>query len=435
MKLQELSIMSITAEERGYLRELACKQAEYAALPIMAQRTALWFAHNALHAERPLIVMEMDTFEQDMLPQPKCTSPGAVMIEKSLLRHIVNVERIRDDKVVPGYFVVPWQIHIDEFGVEIPQEHADDGRGHDIGYRWRHPIKTLKEDFHLLKPATYSVDCERTFAMRDFAGEILGDILPVKIENHSFHWHAAPSAKVVSLMGLERMMLSLVDEPEEMHALYAYLRDNILAYAKWQEREHLLTLNNGNHYAGAGSYGFSHELPSHREPVERCTEEYARTQTVTTQDLWLNLNSQETVGVSPRMYKNFIFPYYQDLAAEFGLIYYGCCEPVHEIWDCCVSKYPNLRKVSISPWCDEDMMGEALRGSQVIYSRKPSPNFIGVGRDFDAEAFSAHIRKTLQAAKGCHLEFIFRDVYTLSGGQSKPGQAVEITRRLVDELW
>jgi hypothetical protein len=419
--------LSVTAEERHYLRELARKQAEYAALPIMAQRKALWFAHNELRGERPLIVMEMNTFEQDMLPRPRCTSPVAVMIEQSLQRHIVNFECIGDDKVVPYYFVVTWQISIDEFGVEIPREHADDGRGHDIGYRWHHPMKTLKDDFHILKPATYRVDRERTFAIRDIAEEVLGDILPVRIENHSFHWHAAPSSKVVSLMGLERMMLSLVDEPEEMHALFGYLRDNILAYAKWQERENLLTLDNGNHYAGAGSYGFTRELP--------CSEEYARTHTITTRDLWLNINSQETVGVSPRMYKNFIFPYYRDLAAEFGLVYYGCCEPVHEIWDCCVSNYPNLRKVSISAWCDENIMGEALRGSRVIYSRKPSPNFIGVGRDFDMEAFSAHIQKTLKSASNCHLEFIFRDVYTLTGDQSKPRKAVEITRRLIDESW
>jgi hypothetical protein len=133
--------------------------------------------------------------------------------------------------------------------------------------------------------------------------------------------------------------------------------------------------------------------------------------------------------------ENFIFPYFRDLCAEFGQVYYGCCEPVHEIWECCVSQYPNLRKVSISAWCNEDTMGEALRGSRVIYSRKPSPNFIGVGKDLDTDAFSAHMRKTLVAAKDCHLEIIFRDIYSLSGDLSKPGRAVEITRRLIDQLW
>ena len=91
----------------------------------------------------------------------------------------------------------------------------------------------------------------------------------------------------------------------------------------------------------------------------------ARTGQITTNDLWLNINSQETVSISPRMYREFILPYYADLAKEFGLVYYGCCEPVHAIWDCCVSQLPHLRKVSISAWCDEERMGEALWGGRV----------------------------------------------------------------------
>jgi hypothetical protein len=147
------------------------------------------------------------------------------------------------------------------------------------------------------------------------------------------------------------------------------------------------------------------------------------------------MNSQESVGISPGMYSTFIFPYYRDIADRFGLVYYGCCEPVHAIWDSYVSQLPHLRKVSVSAWCNEEFMGEALRGSRVIYSRKPSPNFIGVGTDFDAEGFRQHIRNTLRAARGCTLEFIFRDVYTLSGDRTKPGRAVEITRELIDEMW
>ena len=36
----------------------------------------------------------------------------------------------------------------------------------------------------------------------------------------------------------------------------------------------------------------------------------------------------------------------------------------------CLSKLTNLRKVSSSPWCSEEYMGERLRGSKVIYHRK-----------------------------------------------------------------
>jgi len=416
----------ITPDERRYLRELAVRQRACAAQPVMEERRALWYRHNALRGERPVIVMEMDTFEEDMLPAAQCTSPAAVEIERNLLRHIINCELIGDDKVVPDYYAVGWQIHLDEFGLEIPIEHATDSQGRTLGYAWKHPVKTLKADLPRLKAATFSVDRAGTRAWKSFVEEILGDILPVKIKNESLRWHVAPSAKVVSLMGLEAMMYSMLDEPDEMHALFAYLRDNILAYARWQEAEGLLTLNNDNDYTGAGSYGFTDELPA---------PGYGQAGPVRMQDLWLNMNSQETVSISPRMYHEFIFPYYRDIAVQFGLLYYGCCEPAHAIWADSVSRLPNLRKVSISAWCNEELMGEALRGSRVIYSRKPSPIFIGVGTDFDAEGFRQHIARTLRAARGCYLEIIFRDIYNLSGDRAKPGRAVRITRELIDEIW
>jgi hypothetical protein len=418
--------LTITPAERAYLRELARKQAEYAGLPVMAERTALWYRHNALQGERPLVVMEMGTFERDMLPAPQCASPAAIEIERSLLRPLISHEEIDDDKVVPAFFAIPWRIHLDEFGMEIPVDRGVDQAGRAVGYHWRHPIKTLKADFPKLKPATFRVDRAETLAWKSLAEDILGDILPVVIKNTSLAWHAALCAKVVRLMSLEQMMYAMIDEPDELHALMAYLRDNLLAYAKWQEREGLLTLNNGNDYAGAGSYGFTTELP---------TAAYHETGHATTNDLWLNINSQETVSISPRMYGRFVFPYYRDVCAHFGLVYYGCCEPVHDIWQDYVSKYPHLRKVSISAWCDEEFMGEALRGNNVIYSRKPSPNFVGVGTTFDAEGFRTHIARTLRAARGCHVEIIFRDIYTVSGDRTKPGQAVKITRQAIEELW
>lgn len=372
-----------------------------------------------------MIVVEMDTFEEDLLPPSRCINPAALWLERALLRAIIHHEAIGDDAVVPDYVAVPWQIHLDEFGLQIPLEYGDDGEGGHLGYRWEHPIRDLSQDLHLLQPARYWVDREGTLAMKAFVEETVGDILPVVIENTSFGWHAAPSAKVVQLMGMERMLLAMIDEPEAMHALYAYLRNNILAYARWQEGEGLLTLNNCNHFVGAGSYGFTRELPRPgKVEMER----------IQTRDLWLNMNSQETVGISPRMYRELVFPTYRDIAQEFGLLYYGCCEPVHAIWESSISKLPNLRKVSISPWCDQNFMGEVLRGSSVIYSRKPSPNFIGVGGTFDAGAFRTHIQTTLNAAKGCTLEFIYRDVYTLSGDLSKPGQAVEIMRQCIAEI-
>lgn len=418
-------VFSYLPEERDYLRSLARKQAEYAAEPIMLKRKKIWYNHNSLNGERPLIVMEMDSFEHEMFPRFRCTSPLAIETEKSLLRHIINYEMIGDDKVVPDYYSMDWEITIDEFGLDLNREYAENYEGESLGYRDEHPIKTIQNDISKLKPAVFQVDRNYTRKKLEILQDMIGDILPIQVENQHLRWHFTPSEKVVRLMGLQQMMYSLFDEPDQMHKLYSFINENILAFAKWMENEGLLTLNNANHFIGSGSYGFTNELP----------QDNKQNQKIERKDLWGNLNSQETVGISAKMYREFIFPYYYELAEQFGLVYYGCCEPVHSIWNCCISQLPNLRKVSISAWSDEKFMGEALSNSSVIYSRKPSPNFIGVGKILDSEAFSQHILKTLQAAKDCHLEFIFRDIYTLSGDLSKPGKAVNIVRQLIDENW
>jgi hypothetical protein len=81
-------------------------------------------------------------------------------------------------------------------------------------------------------------------------------------------------------------------------------------------------------------------------------------------------------------------------------------------------------------------MGERLSGGRVIYSRKPSPNFIGIKAEFDEEAFTAYVQKTAAAVKGrCKAEFIFRDIYTLHGNLDKLRSAVEITRRIAEGVY
>ena len=80
-------------------------------------------------------------------------------------------------------------------------------------------------------------------------------------------------------------------------------------------------------------------------------------------------------------------------------------------------------------------MGDALRKAPVIYSRKPSPNFLGVGRDLDEDAFRDYIAHTLRVAKGCEIEFIFRDIYTLEGNQGKVKKAVQIVRDLIETMY
>jgi len=410
--------------ERTYLRDLARVQAEYARLPEMAERAARWKAHNACRGQRPMVVIELGTFLRDFMPESRCTSPEAQQIERNLLIWLRNHELVNDDKVVPDTYAVNTQIHHQLCGLDLQMDHATDEQGRSIGYHFDQPIRDLREDWGVVRPSLWWVDREATAREVSLAQDVLGDILPVVVQNRSLDWGGMLSWRALRLMSMEGMLTALYDAPGEFHRLMAFLRDDLLNYMRWQEAEGLLTPNNGNHYAGAGSYGFTDELPA---------EGYQGV--VRLRDRWHNLNSQETVGVSPRMFREFYSPYYNDIAREAGLVYFGCCEPVHALWETSLSTMPNLRKVSISPWCDEAFMGEALRGRKVIYSRKPMPQFLGVGTTWDEEGFAAHVAATLRAARGCTVEFIYRDVYTIGGDMDKPGKAVRSIRRMVDEVW
>ena len=414
----------IPEQERAYLRELARKQAETAALPVMARRRQMWYDLNDGRPNaRPPIVVETGTFDRDFFPESvlRCASGAGRTVERQLLRNLRNHELMNDDKVMPDTFDIGWIVEIDELGVKIPIERVQDAQGVPTGYQFQHPIKDLKRDFHLLKPATCRVDRERTMAWRAFLEGLLGDLLPVEVRTGVFGC-AMLTHRVVELMGMEAFFLAMYDQPEEVHRLMAYLRDNALRMMRWAEEEGLLRSNSGNQVSFGSSYNFTTGLPAPEGRPARLS------------DMWGCANSQETIGVSPEMYREFCFPYYRDACAPMGRLYYGCCEPVHPFWED-IRRLPNLKKVSVPRWCDQRLVAGALQGSDIVFSRKPDPNFLSVDRTLNEDAWAAHIRETLEVAHGVRMEFIIRDVYTVHGDLGNARRAVEIARREIDRYY
>ena len=413
----------IEKREREYLRDYAKKQLEISKLPVMSERVKRWYNHNENKKGKPMIVIELNSFKNDVRPPLKTQSDFARRIEYAIQSNLLVHELLDDDQVCPDYISFNWDITYKEFGVDIPVIKSKDASGREIGFEYIHPITDLERDFPILKHFTFSVDRENSLRRLQAAEDILGDILNVELENAFHQWNHMITYKVIKLMGMENWMIAMLETPDTVHKLMDYITSNLLAYQQWMEDEGLLTMNNGNHYTGAGSRGFTHEL---KKPADG---------RVRLKDLWINVNSQESTGISPDTYREFVYPYIDRIAREFGMVYYGCCEAVHSLWDVCLKDLSNLRKVSVSPWCDEKFMGERLRGTNIIYSRKPSPHFLGVGYDFDDDEYKKYMQNTLKAAKGCNLEIIFRDVYTLGGNPSKAKRAVRILRELIEEYW
>ena len=410
--------------ERSCLRDLAARQAEIASLPVMEARRAQWTALNDGDVSvPPPVVIETWTFDRDFLPGSllRCASETGRGIERQLLANIRNHEMIDDDKVIPGEFRYGWRASIDRWGVEIPRRVVRDSQGEELGFEQEHPIKDIDRDFEKLQPPSCRVDREATSAYAALLDDLLGDLLPPRLATGHFGDTMLTQA-MVTLMGMEAYFLAMYDNPDGVHRLMAYLRDNALAVMRWAEHEGLLRVNNGNEASFGSSYNFTTELPApgHVDPAARLC------------DLFGSSNSQETVGIAPSMFHEFCFPYYRDVCEPFGLLYWGCCEPANPFWDD-LSRLPHLKKVSISRWADEAFMGEALRGTGVIYSRKPHPNFLGVEVELDEAGWRHHIRATLDATRGVGVEFIVRDVYTVHGNLNKPRRAVEIAREEISQ--
>lgn len=414
----------LPTHERSYLRQLAARQAEYAALPVMEQRKAMWYALNdappgAGAGVQPPVVIETWTFDRDFMPDGilQCQSDLGRRIEYQLRAHLRNHELIDDDKVIPDTFDIGWVVHIDPYGVEIPRVTIPDAQGVPTGYRWQHPIRDIRHDLDLLQRAVCQVDRPATLAYHAFLDDLLGDLLPVEIRSNTIG-NGMLTHRVVELMGMEAFFLAMYDAPDDLHRLMAYLRDNALRIMRWAEAEGLLRLNNANQASFGSSYNYTHRLPARDldgGPVEL-------------RDMWGCANSQETVGVSPAMFHEFCAPYYAAVCEPLGLLYYGCCEPAHPFWED-IRTLPHLKKVSISRWCDERYMGEALRGADIVYSRKPDPNYLAIDVTLDEDAWASHVRATLDAARDVALEFIVRDVYTVHGNLGNARRAVEIARR------
>ena len=407
---------SISQKDKTILRRVAAQQMELAAAPQMQALTQRWVRHNACRPGLPMVVVEWGSFPQEVItPRLQCEGEAARRIEWRLYANFIGHLQFQDDSFVPDHMPVRYRTWFKPFDIDVVVERIP---GTDsLGHHFREVIGDLSRDFHLLKPSTYGVDREETASTLSLCNDLFGDILPARLSGAALY--SVPTQNIVHIMSMETMLFALCDYPDDFHRMMRMLEDDTLRYFRFLEKEDLLLPTTKNEPVGNGTFAFTDELPA-QGPL-------------TTRDVWGFMDSQETTGISPQMYEEFIFPYYRRIAQEYGLMSYGCCEAVHPLWANCLSKLPNLRKLSISPWCDEPYLGERLAGTKIIYHRKPSPNYLGVDAQLDAPALKAHIEATLTAAKGCTIEFTQRDVYTVHHNMEKVREFVRIVRRCCQE--
>jgi hypothetical protein len=221
-------------------------------------------------------------------------------------------------------------------------------------------VKDLNDGFDMIKASTFSVDRQGTMRERAFLEDIFGDILPVRLQGNPPGRNCL-TQRLMRTMSMETFFLGMVDCPDKVHGIMRLLTDNAKRLSRWAEKEGLLALNNGNECTCGTCFNYTTLLPRRPVPFGR----------VRLKDLWGGMDGQEAVGTAPAQFHEFCFPYYKELAELFGLVYWGCCEPVAPIWETLVSRLPNLKAVSISKWARQEFMAEALAGAGIVELTPP----------------------------------------------------------------
>jgi hypothetical protein len=407
-----------SAHDTKILRDLALRVREGAESPENAERRRLWYAHDAGRGERPLILTEAKVAFHDLpASRLQCEDPAAHATEDALRYSLFLYEDVRDDHVLEPWCGIRWAIRASTYGVEPKVTTAERVSGNVSSRHWEPPITDLTRDFHLLKPRTFEVNRQATLDSKARLEELFDGILGVQLRGLPW-WTTGMTSTAINLVGLENLMLSMCTDPDGLHRLMGFLRDDMMAFIDWLEAEDLLELNNANDYIGSGSMGYTADLPQSENGQ------------VQTSDLWVLSESQETVQVSPQMFEEFVFQYQLPVAERFGKLYYGCCEPVHLRWDI-LKKFPNLHRVSISPWCDQEYMA-AECGRRYAFSRKPNPTLVST-RDFDEQAIRDDIETTCRIARDCNVELVLKDVHTLSEEPHRIARWVQLAREASEQ--
>ena len=414
------------------IRSLAGKWAQLASLPIMQERKKLWTDLHSLRPTRPMILVEPnEIFNYVEQRELQCQDEYLRNVEYLMLETIRHAEEVGDDVVVEPYLRIGWDMAFSDYGVDVQMISAEARDSSHLGYIFNCPVKT-PEDVSKLVPRRMEINKGVSLKRREMLQEIMGGILDVRLANYDHFDTARPGYdawaglyffgltwQLHRFVGMDQMMYWYCDFPEAMHALLRYVTDDRKRLFTLLEKEGCVSPNTDNQKGGPNFYGYCDDL---KAPGAASDGKLL--------DCWAWAESQESTGVSCAMFSEFVLPYMAELSRMFGLVYYGCCEPVHDKLEAIMAAIPNLRAVSVSGWNDFDVVGEML-GDQYIYSRKPvSPPISGASADWDAAR--ADLERTKRSARAGYLEVLYRDIYDIHGDRRRLSEWVKLARGILE---
>ena len=403
--------------DREILRELATRKAELAHSARNDEIMEMWKKQAKGIRDTPTVRLLFSNFTNEVIQNRlRCEDSQARDLERNLLSYMVGRELFDDDTPISDTFDVNLFVKLNPFGTAPKMVRAKDS----IGYHIEPLTDDIEADLDLFRGGSFQVDLKGTQEWCAFADGIIGDILPSRITMPSLT--GAITNPLVKLINMETYYMSMYDSPEALHEIMDMSTSVYERYYDYLEEQKLLLPTNDFARLNQESFSFTDELPS-SGPI------------TSTKQMWGFLESQETTAVSPEMYGEFVYPYQDRLVKRYGLLSYGCCERVDAIWEDYLSKWKNLRKLSVSPFNNELQVGEYLRGTRVVYYSKPRAEYVTNVGPLDEDAIRKYFKGVCEAASGCLFEVAQREVGTIYGDFARGKRYVELAKESIAKYW
>ena len=430
----------MTDIERSTIRDLAKRLAELASLPEAEEKRKLWYAHDDLKTDEPVIDCSPEgAWREAVKPEELvCEDDELREIEYVLRMRIYRAEVIKDD--VPAERRWDCRKIITDTGWGFDGKRSKDAFTNEsvhistvssLNPFWKNSFRFDETSAHF-DPLITDDDMEdENVALRvitpeplyDEEGslkrlalhqELLGDILDVHFTGNTyiaFSW----MEMYTKLRGYENAFYDLYDYPEEMHSILRVMEKGYLDFYRKELDMGLLEMNNTCQYNGTGGYGYTNDIKA-PEPGEK----------LSFRNLWAYAESQEFDAVSPEMHNEFALEYETRLLSNFALSAYGCCDALDKKLDY-VFRIPNIRRISVAPWADVKTMSERI-GKKAVFSIKPNPAYVAA--QWDEDFLRKYTADLFRNSRGNITEIVLKDTHTLQNHPERLARWVEICREV-----
>ncbi len=412
--------MTLHSNDRRILRELAGRYSEIAHLPVQAERLARYACSNDLQVVRPVVLIDEVPWGEIRDPALQCiASPELHWLEGALRRALYQWDHFQVDMVIPPVFRIGKVVSSTGIGIQVQDVQI---RGDTGAYISAHQYSDqLQSEADLdrirIPEITYRRDATETLLAQ--ARDVFDGLMEVKLHGHMFGFSIWDMISMYR--GVDSLLLDLAMRPEFMHQTAARFMEVALASLRQYEEQGLLDPDQVILHCTPAC---THDLPA---------KDFSGK--VRRKDVWGRCAAQIFGSVSPAMHDEFDLAYNQKIFGECGLVYYGCCEPMDGKIDILRRRFPNLRKVSITPWADPVRAAEQI-GRDFVLAAKPNPAFVA-GTTFNRAPVREEITRYCEACREHRtpLEFVIKDISTIANRPENLTLWASTVRDVVDRFY